>query len=85
LVEGRLSTASPKDELVKPLVEEALGGRSDQCGRTTLLDAPRPAGARTSSSRGSRRVCGAGEACGAARRRPSPYRASKCSRWTAAR
>ena len=35
LVEGRLSTASPKDELVKPLVEEALGGRSGRCGRTT--------------------------------------------------
>jgi hypothetical protein len=32
LVEGRLSTASTKDELVKPLVEEALGGEAtDQC------------------------------------------------------
>jgi len=42
LVEGRLSTASPKDELVKPLVE-ALGAKPPM-RRTTLLDAPRPAG-----------------------------------------
>jgi hypothetical protein len=56
LVEGRLSTASPKDELVKPLVEEALGGRSDRCGRTTLLDAPRPAGPEP-PVRGARGAC----------------------------
>jgi hypothetical protein len=36
LIEGRLSTASAKDELVKLatqlIVEEALEGRSDRCG-----------------------------------------------------
>jgi hypothetical protein len=48
LVEGRLSTASPKDELVK--------GRSDRCGRTTLLDAPRPAGPEP-PVRGARGAC----------------------------
>jgi hypothetical protein len=56
LVEGRLSTASPKDELVKPLVGGA--GRAKRPMRSDdLIGRPSASRARTSSSRGSRRVC----------------------------
>jgi hypothetical protein len=79
LVEGRLSTASPKDELVKPLVEEALGGEAtDAVGRPYWT----PLGQQGQNLQfaGLAARVRSRRRCGAARRRPSPYRASRCSR-----